>query len=100
MLSHYYCAGAAAATCLALMIVATTIQNTSAQHLTVVPNTSVNLRPANMSTSLAILGEYHLEKGTVTEQDKVWATTLECIQGAQRLHVGTSGSHYLHHSQL
>ncbi|XP_021918789.1 serine proteinase stubble isoform X3 [Zootermopsis nevadensis] len=55
MLSQYYCAGAAAATCLAFVIVVTTIQNTSAQHLSVVPNASMSHRSANMSTSLAIL---------------------------------------------
>jgi len=62
MLSKHCCVGAAAATCLALVILLATIHNTTAQHLTVVPNSSVSLRPANISTSLEILGEYHREE--------------------------------------
>lgn len=55
MLTKHCCVGAAAATCLALVILLATIHNTTAQHLTVVPNTSISLRPANISTSLEIL---------------------------------------------
>jgi len=62
MLSKHGCVGAAAATCLALVILLATIHNTTAQHLTVVPNTSISLRPANISTSLEILGEYHRQE--------------------------------------
>jgi hypothetical protein len=62
MLSQYYCAGAAAATCLVFMFLVTMIQNTSA-HLTVVPNVGMSLRPSNISTSTEILGEYHIEEG-------------------------------------
>ena len=58
MLSKHCCVGAAAATCLALVILVATIHSTTAQHLTVVPNTSISLRRANTSTSLEILGEY------------------------------------------
>jgi hypothetical protein len=63
MLSQHYCAGAAAATCLVFMFLVTMIHNTSAQHLTVVPNVGMSLRPSNISTSTEILGEYHVEEG-------------------------------------
>ncbi|PNF43472.1 hypothetical protein B7P43_G10810 [Cryptotermes secundus] len=55
MLSQHNCAGAAAATCLVFMFLVTIIQNTSAQHLTVVPNVGMSLRPSNISASIEIL---------------------------------------------
>jgi hypothetical protein len=59
MPSQHYCAGAAAATCLAFLFLIIMIQNTSAQHLTVVPNVGLGHRVSNISTSTEILGEYH-----------------------------------------
>lgn len=74
MLSKHYCVGAAAATCLALVILVATIHSTTAQHLTVVPNTSTSLRPANMSTSLEILGEYHRQKDLLLRNEVARST--------------------------
>jgi hypothetical protein len=63
MPSQHYCAGAAAATCLVFLFLITMIQNTSAQHLIVVPNVGMGLRASNISTSIEMLGEYHTEEG-------------------------------------
>jgi hypothetical protein len=63
MLSQHYCAGVAAVTCLVFMFLVTMIQNTSAQYLAVVPNVGMSLRPSNISASIEILGEYHIEEG-------------------------------------
>ena len=74
MLSKHYCVGAAATTCLALVILVATIHSTTAQHLTVVPNTSISLRPANMSTSLEIFGEYHRQKDLLLRNETACST--------------------------
>jgi hypothetical protein len=55
------------------VILVATIHNTTAQHLTVLPNTSISLRPANISTSLEILGEYH-RQGYVLQHSETACT--------------------------